>query len=810
MKILRATLGLLVSAGIAMSALPTQAQAAATPVGYPTAAATGFHHLGLVYDNTSRTVDDLTTWVAQYQNGVPVQGRWMFDSFLTLDLTAPSGTGTDLGATTAADWTALLNRWFGTTAGGGTIGAIDAAVTKVAATKSTSGALMGQPPTRRKIVVSIPWAADTQANFGMVNGQAADLRVASQRDRVTAWYMDQVKQRFAAAGYKNLDLWGVYLMREDILPGDEAWATHTATGAHQRGLKLAWIPYYKAPGWQNWRSFGIDVAIMQPSYGFRSPADGGAVDANRLVETADQARAYGLGVEIEARGSAGSTYEAAMFQQYLSEGARLGYRNAATAYFLGWNRAPVVGSTAYTALADYINGSTVKSGDTTPTWTWTGTTTRWATTTFASRDDLTAVRAEFASTGSTWRGVVTAYVLVDGAWKAGGTAYAGTPAAEGARQTVLVPLAQQSRATGVGVTFAPYPGVAAASVDRMVLDAVWPTGTSSLTTGAPYTVSTGAAPLGQYSDTAGTLNAFGRGLLTDGQYSSTGWWNARPVGWYGDNGPARVLFDLGSVRSVDKVVLYTHDSPDSAVNWPYNPAMVLSTTCPVLTTALRGTVESCGATTLPGSAPAVTSYNGPIGRQLDGTITFTGGTAVNARYATLVVQPTGWFLADEVRFFSGGVDVTSSVSYRILTPTNRPSVDTSSYGDNGVRLTDGNVAPMMSGPAVTGWKASGQSTVTVDLTRTTTVRSVTSWFVDAASWGVVKPPSAAVATSIDGVTWTTLGTATAASRTWYASAGYTVTGTAAQQARYVRVTVAANPASPNAWHMISEVEASAA
>jgi len=641
----------------------------------------------------------------------------------------------------------------------------------------------------------MPWAADTQAGFGVVDGRAADPRVPAERDRVSAWYLDQVRQRFAAAGYRNLDLWGVYLMREDILPGDEAWVTATAAAAHRRGLKIAWIPYYRAPGWDRWRGFGLDVAIMQPGYGAASPADGGQVDASRLATAAELARAAGLGVQVEARGSAGSEYEEGMFRQYLSEGVRLGYRDAATAYFLGWSRRPVTGDAGYAALADYLRGASVRAVDPQPTWRWSGTPTRIATTSFAARDDLTAVRVELAGA---WRGTVTAAQLTDGAWRPAGIVHAGATPLAGTSHAVLVPLAAANGVTGLRIAFAPGPDGAAVAVDRIVLDTVWPTGTSGAATGAPYAVSTGPVPTGRYRDTSG-------GLLTDGASSTFGWWNARPVGWWG-TAPVRILFDLGAVRAVDRVVLHTHDSPDASVNWPTGPALHLSTECQVLASALRAPVGECGVTTLSGSEPAMTGVHGIGGRSLDGTITFAAPAPVAARYATLVVRPTGWFLADEVRFYSGGVDVTADVSYRLLTTPNPQSPGPLPYGDNGVRLTDGNVAPLMSGPAVTGWRAGDGFTVTVDLSRTTTVRTATSWFVEAASWGVVLPVEVAAATSTDWVTWTPLGSATTADRTWNASNAYTVAG-AARPARFVRFTVAADTARPTAWHMISEVEA---
>jgi hypothetical protein len=812
-KMIRVAAGPLLALGLAVGLLPEGGAAAAAATagatataGYPSAAATGFHHLGLVYHNPQRTADDWNAWMAQYRGGVPVQGRWLFDSFLPIDLTAPSGNGTDTGATTAADWTALLDRWFGTAPGGGTIGAVDAAITRVAATRGSAGTPMGLPATRRKIVVTIPWAADYLSNFGVVDGRAADLRLPAERDRVVAWYLDQVRQRFAGAGYRNVDLWGVYLMREDIIPTDETWVSHTTAAAHLRGLKVAWIPYYRAPGWQQWRSFGIDVAIMQPSYGFRSPADGGQVDATRLVTTAELAQNAGLGVEVEARSSGASGYEAAMFQQYLSEGVRLGYREAATAYFLGWDRWPAIGD-SYQALGDYIAGLTMRSVDPQPEWQWFGTPIRTASSAFTARGDLNGVRVQFSTGTGTWRGAVTVSQLVGGFWKSGGTGYASATPDAGTHQQLLVSLGTLAYVTGVRVTFTPAPGMAAAAVDSLVLDTVWPTGTSSLSTGLPYTVSTGAAPVGQFVDTAGTATGFGRGLLTDGQWSTTGWWNARPVGWWGDSGPVRVLFDLGTTRAVDRVVLYTHDSPDAAVNWPLGaPSVELATACPVTASTLRGAAADCGVTPLSTPGAVVIGTNG---RSLDGKYTFATGAPVNARFATLLVQPTGWFLADEVQFFAGGVDVTGSVSYRLLTPPNPQNPGTGGYGDNAVRLTDGNVAPIMSGPAVTGWQLSGGFTTTVDLLRPTTVRTATAWFVENVSWGVVRPVSVTVTTSVDGVTWVPLGQAGTAARTWYSAMGYAVTG-ASRTARYVRYATPADPTRPTAWNMISELEAGAA
>jgi hypothetical protein len=502
-----------------------------------------------------------------------------------------------------------------------------------------------------------------------------------------------------------------------------------------------------------------------------------------------------------------------MFKQYLWTGVRLGYRDAATAYFLGFSRRPVNSDDAQTALATYIAGNTVFSTDSQPAWQWAGTGTRVATATFSARDGLTAVRVE-VTPGATWRGTVVAEQQVNGVWMPAGRTYAGAAPFAGTRQTILVPLAATDGVAGMRLTFMPVDGGAQISADRMIMDNVWSTGTASITTGAPYTVSTSPRPAGTYADTVDTVNKFGRGLLTDGSWSTTGWWNARPLGWW-DTPPVRIVFDLGATKAVDKIVLHTHDATDASVNWPWAPAVHLADNNPVLAGSQRGaddtcpiitTASACRVTTLTGTAPTVVSANGADRRAYDGTITFAPAVATSARYATLVVQPTGWFLADEVRFFSGGVDITGSVSYRTLTAPNPQSVDTSNYPDNGARLTDGNVAPLTSGPAVTAWRAGNGSTVTVDLTRTATVDTATSWFIHNTSWGVHRPASVTVATSTDGATWTTLGQTTTISRTWKESVALTATGSP-RSARFIRYTIPADPTKPTAWNMISEAEA---
>lgn len=807
-------LALLAAAGVA-AALPGRAQAQAQPPqGYAAPATTGLSHLALMYHNPDRTTTDLASWVAQHSAGAPIANRWLFDSFLMLDLTAPSGRQADLGATNADDWKALLDRWFGTqgTARGGTIGQIDTAITTVAAARTTTGTTMGQPPSRRKIVVTIPWPSDQQSSFGTVDGKSRDLRTASDRDAVTAWHLDSIKSRFAGAGYRNVDLWGVYLMREDILPTDQQWAKNTTAAAKARGMKVAWIPYFMAPGWDKWRELGIDVAIMQPSYAFRSPIDAGPVTASRITHTAQLAASKGLGVEIESRTAASTDAEAAMFRQYLAEGVRLGFRNATSAYFIGAARLPAMRDDSYAMLGDYIRGADVAQADVAPAFTWTTSgTSRVAQATVTKRSDLNAIRVDAnIATNGVWGGTVQVSLLTGSTWQPSGWANAGgAESADGGVQSIMVPLQFRADVTGIRVTFTPLAGSPALDVTRIVADPVWPTANPSMAVGSSYTVS--AAPArrstgGQYPDSStATTTGFGKGKLNDGKWSTGGWWTAQPVAWR-DLAPAKIVFDLGAVKAIDRVELRTHGGADGTVNWPLQPTVSIGKDCVVLANAGRGATPDCAAVTLPGSNPQITGTEGAFLTAFGGTVNFTPPSGTTGRYVTFTAQATGWFFADEMRFFSGGTEITNSVTYRLLTP---PDLDLSTIDhlDNGIQLTDGNAAPIMNGHGAVAWKANVASDIVVDLGRARTVKNVTAWVIDDRSTGTLLPPNVTVSTSTNGSTWSTFGATTTTARTWLVSKSMTVTAAQARSARYLKITIAADAANPQAWHAVSEIEA---
>jgi hypothetical protein len=345
--------------------------AGSAELGYPTIASAGFHHCALIYHRESRNVEDLKPYVARYVDGKPTSD-WLFDSFLFLTLSTADWKSTEDGATDMNDWLGILNQWFEP---GRDLSALDAAITQTAEARGLDG-----PPSKRKIILCIPWLNPKVRSFGDVDGdgKSEDLATAEGRRAAVRWYLDEARRRFADAKFHNLELWGFYRMRENVA-GDEDAVAMTAEEVHSRNKKLLWIPYFTASGWDNWRKYGIDVAIMQPNYAFQSWRDGGHAKRNRIAACADMAKSHGLGVEIEVRGTALHDFDRRMFMQYLCDGAksRYGYQDVPTAYYLeedaigAWYKSNDARSReTYNALCDYIVGKHVKDPDEKHEWKW--------------------------------------------------------------------------------------------------------------------------------------------------------------------------------------------------------------------------------------------------------------------------------------------------------------------------------------------------------------------------------------------------------------------------------------------------------
>ncbi len=829
----------------ALTAAPTTAApapAASTPAsnpepapdGYPEVGDVGFHHLALLYHDAGHTAASYLPYVNRVTtSGAVVPGEPLFDAFLALSFTAPTGASMDYGRLTVADWVSTLDLWFGPDGNpsAGMFAKLDQAV-------ELAG---GGPSDVRDVVVMMPWMSGEQRDFGdLGDGQGSrDLADPADRRAVAAWFTGLVAAEFAAAGYDHLELWGMYRMREDVTPWERAplgpggapVAASDAQGIRDADPDLGYlfIPYYNAPGWDTWRDYGFTTAILQPSYAFRGVMDGGRVDAGRLRATAHQAATHGLGVEIEVRGCQSMPQERAVLQGYLAAGTTYGYQQAPTAYFLGENLATCGAVTsadpaqraAYDAVADYAGGDPIPWPDVAPAWAHTvaGSTHTW-TATGVDPGAANGVRIELTepNLAQAWRGTAEVLVRPAGgpAWTAAGWSVRGAPdAPAAARQSVAVPVDQDALQPAtvdvqVRLTTAPSSPVATPAVDRLVLDPGLAPSVVNAAAHARVVVESPANPTGRYADPSGTK-------LTDRVVSDRGWTADLDVGWTSDPGQAAVVVDLGAAYPVERVRLYGQGGSDAGVNWPVNPVVLLGSTAPAAAPEGAGAAPA-GLRAVPFGPPVVTGRHAsglpstlPLAcgdpgapdllcTNQDGYLDATTAP-VTSRYVTVFLGSTGWAMLSELEVYAGGTRITPA-GYRLY---RHPNGDGESYVDDGLRLVDGAVADDFKWKMFSGWPGDRQVTLRLDLPAARDVAGVTLWTAQLDRFGIVQPSGFTVQVTTDGQTWQPYPGAVTTQSFGTGGRRLVLTGAAtADDVTGVRIVLPGDHAGW-AWHMLSEI-----
>ncbi|MCL6625113.1 DUF4855 domain-containing protein [Alicyclobacillus shizuokensis] len=275
-------------------------------------------------------LNELLPYVAYLNTRQQIRGR-MFDSFLFTPFdTGPSGGSYGTGTATQADWKYFADQLFQS---GLQLDALDQAVAQ------TDQALH-QKNWKAKVVIGIPfpglnsnWGDGLDFNPDHV-GQAQSL---ANREAAVRWYVSYVKRKFASAGFRHLELTGFYWQNESVYlqwtPNDEKLIRDTGRFVHSLGhYTFDWIPYNEATGFRDWRWMGFDTALMQPNYAFTTGAT-----VQRLQSTAQLARHYGLGIEMEmhwdiTRTDSLGTWARQNYQDYLSAAYTYHYQNS----FLAW------------------------------------------------------------------------------------------------------------------------------------------------------------------------------------------------------------------------------------------------------------------------------------------------------------------------------------------------------------------------------------------------------------------------------------------------------------------------------------------
>lgn len=244
--------------------------------------------LVLIYQGGAHRIDWTKDQFVPYVTHTFADGRknWLFDGFLFLEFT-DNGKQLipDLRMPNAqkGDWERYLDRVFEK---GKSLDALNACIEE-------QKAELGDPGFKHKIVLTILPPLPHQKDWGELDGKALDFDNVEDAKAACQWFLNQLVDRFEKSGYNNLELSGIYWVAEDMAH-NEGFTRHVSDMVHEKGLQFAWIPYYKASGYDRWQELGFDIAYYQPNFFFRKD-----IPVSRLDEACSQARQYGMGLELE-------------------------------------------------------------------------------------------------------------------------------------------------------------------------------------------------------------------------------------------------------------------------------------------------------------------------------------------------------------------------------------------------------------------------------------------------------------------------------------------------------------------------------
>lgn len=162
-------------------------------------------------------------------------------------------------------------------------------------------------PTKENVVLAIPYPAASQTNFGTLPDSSTPLsfspagigeeKAFENRKLAVEWYFQELMKRWEKAEFSYLRLEGIYWFHElveDSAPKERELIRSTAAMVHAKGLRYYWIPYYGAPGLEEWKSLSFDYAFLQPSY-----YSDRQIPLDRWEGFMDAVQKYGLQIEIE-------------------------------------------------------------------------------------------------------------------------------------------------------------------------------------------------------------------------------------------------------------------------------------------------------------------------------------------------------------------------------------------------------------------------------------------------------------------------------------------------------------------------------
>ena len=244
------------------------------------------------------------------------QEHWLFDNMIVMELwdddfkVTYSIANDGRYSSRKEHWERQLDYWFDDENG---FAALDKCVADVASR-------IGKPSTKRGIIFSLPdpvyFEHYTKAMkgenrntvyWGDLEGVALDFSKTEDRIKAYLWLVNQVRARFAEAGYRYVELVGFYVLSEELsVPGGwryeykehDKTIKAVADYCHSLNEGLYWVPYAMAPGIERSKDFGFDLNVMQPNYYW--------TDAKWSWDQIEKKiRDYGLGMELEFEGTHG-------------------------------------------------------------------------------------------------------------------------------------------------------------------------------------------------------------------------------------------------------------------------------------------------------------------------------------------------------------------------------------------------------------------------------------------------------------------------------------------------------------------------
>lgn len=262
---------------------------------------TTINDLALIYIGSQHrpawTKERLRPYVVhEYADG---RKSWMFDGFLMIEFTKWNANGVQVGfgefngqASQKQDWLDLLETQLGLDTGNTGCVALDNLIEELIP-------VLGKPGCKHRVVLTMPSAEmKSGKTWGELNGSQLNFNNTNDRILAQKWYCDQIIQRFKDAHFKNLELAGIYWVKESIW--DDVRSVVVASNQYftkTRNLEVFWIPYFNAKGWDQWKDVGITTAYLQPNYFFRN-----TTPHSQLEQAVENAYNNDLGLEMEFEG----------------------------------------------------------------------------------------------------------------------------------------------------------------------------------------------------------------------------------------------------------------------------------------------------------------------------------------------------------------------------------------------------------------------------------------------------------------------------------------------------------------------------